>query len=243
MGLQKPYGIFWGVGVGFGTTDLLTKKAIDVLNAVDAIFYPFGLKSSKSRALQIIDGLKIDPKKHRMIQLRMTQDRAKMEPAYDQAVDEIAQMILAGSSAAYITEGDPLFYSTFTVVYEKMKGRYPQVPIKIIPGISCLHAAASAIGLPIAHLSESVAILPGPTVQNRLRPLSDSFHTILIMKVDTVIDSLIEEIRTLPAGWHGVYIENVASPSQVIVYDLESLKGKTVSYFSVVLLYRGSLDN
>src|SRR6266436_46435 len=60
----------------------------------------------------------------------------------------------AGYDVAFVTEGDPLLYSTFGYVLEAVKRDYSTIPIEVVPGVSSITAAAAAAALPLAAWDE-----------------------------------------------------------------------------------------
>ena len=56
----------------------------------------------------------------------MSRDRGPDQQTYRRVAEEIVTELRRGQSAAWITEGDPLFYSTFLHLYAELR-RYPEV--------------------------------------------------------------------------------------------------------------------
>ena len=67
----------------------------------------------------------------------------------------LAVRLKSGRDAAFITEGDPMLYSTFLYVLEGLKVNHPGVPVEIVPGVSSVMAAAASAGTPLASHGES----------------------------------------------------------------------------------------
>jgi precorrin-2/cobalt-factor-2 C20-methyltransferase len=228
---------FYGVGVGPGDSELITRKAERVLRTVDWIFMPAGARSGASFVRRIVEPLELPEAKFRPVSLCMVRDRSADRHAYARAAAEILEELRGGKSVAWVTEGDPLFYSTFLHVHEALR-RYPDVRIEIVPGITSVSAAAARAGIPVARLDERVAMVPACYGVERLPALFDEFATVFLLKVNTVLDQLLAELRTLRGGVEAVYLENIGTPAERIVTDLESLRGQEVPYFSLVLLRR-----
>src|SRR5262249_58237987 len=89
-----------------------------------------------------------------------SQDRGPDQYTYATAVDAMVKELRQGKSVAWITQGDPLFYSTFIHLYEEMRQRFPDVPIDIVPGVTSPSAAAAAAGMPVSLLADKVAVVP-----------------------------------------------------------------------------------
>jgi precorrin-2/cobalt-factor-2 C20-methyltransferase len=148
----------------------------------------------------------------------------------------MARELHQGKSVAWVTQGDPLFYSTFIHLYLEMRRRFPDVPITIVPGVTSPHAAAAAAGVPVSLLDEKVAVVPAVYGLDHLPGLLDDFATVFLMKINTVFDQLLETLAALPHHVHTVYAEQVGTPAERLVTDLHSLRGQKLSYFSLVIL-------
>ena len=106
----------YGVGVGPGDSDLLTIKALEVLQKVDYICAPQSGNKGDSLALEIVKE-KVDIK-DRVIKLNfpMTYNQNELDQAHSVAVLKIKKKLKEGKDLAFITLGDPLFYSTYIYI-------------------------------------------------------------------------------------------------------------------------------
>jgi precorrin-2/cobalt-factor-2 C20-methyltransferase len=228
-------GTFFGVGVGPGDPELMTRKAERVLRAVDWIFHPAGTKSGAGFARRIVEPLGLPPGKFRPVTLRMSRDRGPDRQTYRHVAEEIVAELRGGKSAAWIAEGDPLTYSTFLHLYAELR-RFPGVPIEIVPGVTSASAAAARAGVPVARLNEMVAVVPAAYGIERLPALVDQFATVFLLKVNATFGPLLKALAALPRPVRAVYVERVGTPAERVVEDLESLRGQKLPYFSLVIL-------
>jgi precorrin-2/cobalt-factor-2 C20-methyltransferase len=225
------------VGVGPGDPELITRKAEGVLRAVDWIFLPSGGRSGSSFVRRIVEPLRLPDEKFRPVSLCMSRDRTADGDAYARAAATIVDELRRGKSAAWITEGDPLFYSTFSHLCAAM-GRHPEVRVEIVPGVTSASAAAARAGIPVAQLEERMAVVPACYGVPRLPALLDAFATVFLLKVNSVFDQLLTELASFREEVRAVYVEQVGTPAERVVTDLESLRGQELSYFSLVILRR-----
>ena len=229
-------GTFYGVGLGPGDPELLTRKAVRILTEVDWIFHPFETRTGTSFSRRILASLGLPEAKFRQVSLGMSQDRGADQHTYATAAQEMAGELRQGRSVAWVTQGDPLFYSTFIHLYTEMRQRFPEVPVVIVPGVTSTSAAAAATGVPVSLLDDKVAVVPAVYGLDRLPALLDEFATVFLMKVNSVFDQLLETLSALPHQVHAVYAEQVGTPEERLVTDLDTLRGQKLSYFSVVIL-------
>jgi precorrin-2/cobalt-factor-2 C20-methyltransferase len=226
-------GIFYGVGVGPGDPELMTRKADRVLRSVDWIFLPAG-----GFARRIVEPLGLPPQKFRPVSLCMSRQRGADRATYARVAEEVVGELRRGRSAAWITEGDPLFYSTFLHLYDELR-RFPDVRIEIVPGVTSASAAAARAGVPTARLDEKVAVVPAAYGVQRLPELLGDFATVFLLKIHTSFGRLLEALAALPRPVRAVYVEQVGTPAERVVEDLESLRGQELPYFSLVILRAG----
>lgn len=228
-------GIFYGVGVGPGDPELITRKAERILKEVDWIFLPSGERSGRSFVRRIVTPLGLPETKVRPVSLCMSRDRTADGNAYARTAATIVEELRQGKSAAWITEGDPLFYSTFVHLYEELR-RYPDARIEIVPGVTSTSAAAARAGVPAAQLDERIAVVPAAYGLERLPALFEDFTTVFVLKVHNDFDSLLEALASARTSIQAIYVEYVGTPEEHIVTDLESLRGRELPYFSLVIL-------
>lgn len=231
-------GTFWGVGVGPGDPELMTLKAARILAEVDWIFCPAESGQGVSFAARIVAPLGLATEKFRPVSLCMSRQRGAAQQAYRCAAEAIVTELRQGRSAAWITEGDPLFYSTFPYIAEEVRRLCPEAAINIVPGVSSVQAAAARAAVPLARLEEAMAVLPAAYGLERLPMLLDSCATVALLKVHSVFDSLLDRLADMPKGIQAFYLEKGGTAEERVTNDLHSLRGQKLPYFSLVLLRR-----
>jgi precorrin-2/cobalt-factor-2 C20-methyltransferase len=166
----------------------------------------------------------------------MSHERRQDRQAYRRAAHEILVELREGKSVAWITQGDPLLYSTFLYVYQQVRSNHSEVRTEIVPGITSLQAAAACAGVPVAHLDEKVAIVPAAYGIENLSVLLGQFATVFLVKIHRVRDRLFEQLARLPVPVAAWYVEQVGTLEERVVTDVSTLRGQTLPYFSLVIL-------
>ncbi|NCO66742.1 MAG: precorrin-2 C(20)-methyltransferase [Candidatus Aquicultor secundus] len=233
-------GRLYGIGIGPGDTQLLTLKSVEVLNSVDVIFTPRSAPKRNSIARKIIEpALK---GKAQIIELTfpMTKDKGELESHWSTAAAEVAGILREGKNAAFVTLGDPFFYSTYIYLYNKLKEEYPEADIITLPGISSAFASASAAGVPIAIGDEKLAIIPLPRDTAAIRPYLEMFDTVIILKVGEKLRGLIDVLTELGLQDNAVLVQKVSQKgSERIITGLSGLSEAEldeVGYLSTVMV-------
>ncbi|WP_197482985.1 SAM-dependent methyltransferase, partial [Oleiphilus sp. HI0128] len=159
---QNKLGAFYGVGVGPGDPDLLTMKAFKVIQNAPVISYLSG-ETGSSQAKMIARNALTEREERAadqglnvledvVIEMPMSKDRTLANHAYDSGAVRIKAALDAGQDVAFLCEGDPLFFGSFAYLLERLQDDYP---CQVIPGISSVNAAASAMMQPLTMLKES----------------------------------------------------------------------------------------
>jgi precorrin-2 C20-methyltransferase/precorrin-3B C17-methyltransferase len=77
----------------------------------------------------------------------------------------------AGASVAVVSSGDPGIFAMATAVIEEASA-YPDVAVRVVPGLSAMQAVAARVGAPLGHdfavISLSDQLKPAEVVQARL---------------------------------------------------------------------------
>lgn len=235
---MTQFGKLYGVGVGPGAPDLMTLRAVDVLRTVDAIAIPRSNPHTKSVAWRIAEPNipQRDDQELLMLTFPMTKDPAITAPAWDVAFTEIGRRLEAGQSVAFICEGDPLFYSTFTYLKNQADPRWPGVEIEVVPAVSSFTAVPAVIQTTIADGQERVAVVPASYGLEELPEILRLFDTVLLMKVSSVMPELVRVLQACGLLDNSVYVSKATMEHQNVVTDLKSIQNDKCDYFSMVMV-------
>ena len=229
-------GRLFGVGVGPGDPELLTLKALRVLQAVPVICVPQSKTQPDSYALSIVREF-LDP--HKQETLRLTfpiDDPEGAAGVWLDAARAIAQKLQQGQDVAFITEGDPMLYSTFSYVLYSIRSAYPTIPIEIVPGVSSVMAAAASGGVPLATHGQRLAVLPVVYGIDDLSEAIANYDTIVLMKVNRTLLAAIANLESLGLAGKAIYVRRASTAGEQVVRDLGQLSAEDVDYFSLLII-------
>ena len=227
-------GTLYGVGLGPGDPELLTLKAVRILQTVPVVAYlapPDSRSLAREIAASWLDGQREVP-----IPASCQADRRQANQAYDEAALILAQELSAGRDVALLCEGDPLFYGSFTYMMQRLAGRFPCV---VIPGVSSVNAVAAVTGRPLVTGNERVAVIPATAGEDNLRRALAEYDSIVIMKPGRRRARIVELLRETGRLADAVYVEQATRPEQRIVGDISTLEPTPGPYFSLFLISRG----
>lgn len=229
-------GILYGLGVGPGDPELITVKAFRVIQESPVIAYPKKLKGSKSYAHRIVD-VYINPEEKDMLGLvfPMTKDEAVLEREWTKSVELVYEKLQEGKDVAFVTEGDPLLYSTFIHMMKLMQDMHPDVEIRTVPGISSFNGSASRLGIALADGDDRVAIVPAHDDYDAMREAIESHDAVVFIKVAKVIDLMLEVLRDLDLLDKASVVTKVTSDEEII-WDVRELDGVDLEYLTLMVV-------
>jgi precorrin-2 C(20)-methyltransferase len=236
-------GRFWAVGVGPGDPELLTLKAVNILQRAHVIYHA-GPEPNKGRAYEIIHSYLRAEQDIRLIRTEAMSvvSASEAKTVYRPAVDRIAADCRGGLDVAFVTEGDPTLYSTAANVWQLLAELYPDIPIEIIPGVSSITAAAARVGWPLAQKDEMLAIVPAGYHTDEWVSLLETFSGIVLLKPTQVLPHIVRFLETSEGNCQAVYLENLCTPKEWITCDLSQAVERR-NYFSVVLLRKKKAED
>src|SRR3990167_8877042 len=142
---DRAAGTVWLVGAGPGDPELLTIKALRVLQTADVVVHD-GLVSD-----EILD---LAPSRARRISV------AKRKSRHSYAQDEINRMLVAfardGLTVVRLKGGDPFIFGRGGEELEAC--REAGVDCRVVPGITAALAAAADAGAPLTHRGSAQAV-------------------------------------------------------------------------------------
>jgi precorrin-2/cobalt-factor-2 C20-methyltransferase len=232
-------GTLYGVGVGPGDPELLTLKAVRVLRSVPVVFTPTARPGAPSLARSIAAPY-LDAERQRIVELvfAMRDEHDVRSGRWHEHAAAIAAELATGD-VAFITEGDPLLYSTFVHVATALAEQQPEVHIEVVPGVSSVFGAAAAAMAPLADGDERLAVVPASYEQERLRETLLAFDTVVFLKIARAFERVLDVLEELRLVDGAVYVARCGQPQQQIVRDVRSLRGQKLDYFSLLIVRRG----
>lgn len=153
-------GIFYAVGVGPGDPELITLKAIRILQECDMIGIP-GNDSNNCYAYQTVLQAAPDLTSKPILRLPapMTKDMQILERSYVENTGLVCAHLEQGLKIAAVTIGDPSIYSAAYTLLCRVRER--GYATEMISGVPSFCAAACTLQESLGERDEAIHILPG----------------------------------------------------------------------------------
>jgi precorrin-2/cobalt-factor-2 C20-methyltransferase len=224
-------GRLFGVGVGPGDPELLTLKAVRILQQSPVIAY-VSAGGRPSIAREIAAPHLPDGQSEIHLALPMQPVPELTAAAYDEGAARIGAELEQGQDVAVLCEGDPCLYGSFARLLDRLGGRYTA---EIVPGVASFTAAAAAARCPLVNHNQTLAILPATLAREPLARELARADAAVILKLGRHLAKVREVIAELGLVERAIYIEH-ASDARERMLRLVDLAADEAPYFSLVLL-------
>ena len=240
-----------GIGIGPGDPELITIKAVKALKTADVICVPKAHAEKPSMAFamikHILDERERPPEVLELV-FPMTKDKSGLKRSWARNADIVAEKAKSGKVVAFITLGDPMFYSTFIYLYQSVKEGYPEIKLEIIPGIASLNACVASSGIPLAERDEAVVIIPSNLDSKRIEELAKYTDNLVFMKGAQHLKDLVPILERAGFTKNSTIIlaRRCTMPEEkVMIGKLVDAQSWDIyeDYFSMVIIKRSELQS
>ncbi|SHJ04910.1 precorrin-2/cobalt-factor-2 C20-methyltransferase [Geosporobacter subterraneus DSM 17957] len=226
-------GKFYGLGVGPGDPELVTVKAVKVLNKADIIIAPETISGKGSVAYKIIKEHVEQQDKVKFQVFPMTYDADALDSTWNQNMEEIMLFLKQGKDVAFITLGDPMIYSTYIYVMRRIKAQ--GIEVETVPGIPSFCAAASRLGIPLSEGEETIAIIPAAYKCDHMDELLTYGDNVILMKPSRGFEDTVEKLDKHQLLQNTVMISKCGHADESITWDLKKMTGQKIDYLSMII--------
>lgn len=222
-----------GIGVGPGEPDLLTVRAVAALRRADRVLAPTTSVDSVGRAEAIVREAVPEVAVER-VTFAMNPSRTARDRSINAAASAVAKHLSAGEEVAWVTLGDPLTYSTFSSVAEKVRKARPSTVVEQIPGIMAFQALAARTGTVIADERTRLSIRTGLEGDNLETDLADPTSTLVVYKGGRRLPEIAAQAAKRGRNATAVAGELLGMPGERIG-SLSALATSPASYLATVI--------
>lgn len=233
-------GTLFGVGAGPGASDLLTLRAVRVLESADVLALPRSSEFGASVAWDIIAPVigKRPSQERLRLTFPMSKDSGCVRPHVEAAVTAIGERLLQGQSVAFVTEGDPSLFSTFGYVRQEAALRWPALRIEVVPGVTSITAVAAIGATPLGDGHERIAIIPATYGVQDLVDLLRRFDTVVLMKIGGEMPTILAALEETKLTDCSFFVSKATMPDERVEVDVRRLREERGGCFSMLIVKR-----
>ena len=220
---------FYGVGVGPGDPELLTLKAVRIIETCEVLAVPGKTKETSVAydiALAAIPA--ISQKETICIHMPMTKDEKKLKESHANGAAQIIRLLAEGRSVAFLTLGDPTVYSTYLYLQKLVQeAGYETV---IINGVASFLAAGAVLNTGLVEKDQQLHVIPSSyEIEDALKLPG----TKVLMKAGKKMPLVKEAVARMEAD---VYmVENCGMEGERICQGADEIP-ENAGYYSLVIV-------
>jgi precorrin-2/cobalt-factor-2 C20-methyltransferase len=239
MSVSAPRGRLYGIGLGPGDPELLTVKAVRLIQAASVISY-FAKAGRRGNARGIVDSWLTGDATEIPLYYPMTTEHAFDSPVYvatlaafyEASAGTLSAHLDAGRDVALLSEGDPLFYGSFMHLFIRLRGHYP---VTLVPGVTGMAGCWAAAGEPMTWGDDALAVLPGTLPLSSLIERLAATDAAVIMKLGRNFAKVRAAIDQAGLLARAIYVERGTMADEVVMPLAKKATGPA-PYFSLILI-------
>ena len=225
-------GVFYGVGVGPGDPELMTLKAVRVLERCPVIAAP-RTKSGEMLALDIAaTAVDLGEKTIVPLYFSMERDKAVQHAAHVDAAEAVRPYLDAGQDVAMLKLGGVSIYATYVYLMEILGEQgYETV---MVPGVPSFCAVAARLGVSLTEMNSPLHIAPGGMA---LDEVLDQPGTKVLMKSGRQMPAVLDALAERDMLGKSMLVQNCGLPGETVYPDLSQSRPEGGhGYFSTVIV-------
>lgn len=230
--MEIKRGVFYGVGVGPGEPELMTLKALRVMEQCPVLACP-QTKSGEMLALDIVrQVMDISGKIILPLHFTMSRDAAVLEAAHEKAADEVCRFLEQGQDVAMPNLGDVSIYSTYSYLMKPVQKRGFET--RMAAGVPSFCAVAAKLGINLTERDALLHIVPGNAcLEEALRLPGNK----ILMKAGSQMPDVLQAVAEYAALEKSAMIQNCGLPDERIFPNLaETSPEESVGYFTTIIV-------
>ncbi len=222
-------GKLYGVSIGSGDPELITLKAVRIIERCRVIAVP-RTKGENTLALSVVEKtVDLSDKKIIYIDFPMVRDRKVLAENYGR-ISEIICRELEKDDVAMLNIGDVSIYSTFSYIAVLVEEKGFET--EICAGVTSFCAVSAIVGKPLVKENESLHIIPYSAEKIRSTDFSDG--TYVIMKCGKNTHELVEILYEKGLDGSIYAVENCGLPNERIYNNISEMV--QCGYFTVFVV-------
>lgn len=222
-------GKLYGIGIGPGDPELLTLKAVRIINECDIIAVPGEEKENSVAykiAKQAMDDL--DNKTIIAISMPMTKDKEILENNYNKGAKCIMKYLDQNKKVGFLTLGDPTVYSTYIYLHKIISEKGYET--EIISGVPSFCAVSARLNDSLVERQEMLHVIPSSyDIEDGLKMKG----TKVLMKAGKKMGKVKSRLKEM--NCKVTMIENCGMENEKIYKTVDEIN-EDASYYSLIIV-------
>ncbi len=230
----------YGIGLGPGDPELLTLKALRIIESSDLILCPRARIKSDSLARSILEQAAGCDLPVLEIEYPMAPGKEAHGSRWKEIAVQTAEHLNKKKRVSFVTLGDPGIYSSFSYFLEALLEELPSLEWEIVPGVSSIQLAASRSGIPLVSGRESCVILPAPETAEELDSLLEAHPSLVLMKVYKKIAFLRDYLESRKLLERACFVKRAGLEGESVITDFSMVEPGEEGNLSIVIIKAGT---
>lgn len=213
----------WLIGIGAGNPDWVTAEAIEAIRQIDVLFVV--IKEGKYD--ELVDARRTLFARYRTTDVRVVELndpprpwrkaddyaavvalwRAQRQELWTQALMEHLE---PGQTGGLLVWGDPSLYESTLAIVQSVCHEMDEPPlVRVIPGVSCVHALTAAHQICLNRQGRSVTIMPARLLREGLSEGQDD--VVVMLDAQTSFTTITE------GGWDIYWGAYLGTPDEILI--------------------------
>lgn len=229
---------FYGIGTGPGDSELVTVKAVNTIKRLDILYTPEPKKGGDSLALSIVKEYVPENVEIKQRHFPMSNDSVEKMAVWDKVAAEIKTDVQDGKEVGFITLGDPMVYSTYVYVMERL---IDEIEVETIPGISSFSNIASNQNFPLVMDTDPLMVIPCTMEDEKIDSALQTYDCFVLMKVYKNFKEIVQKLEKYDLIDSAILVSNSSQDTEVVYKDLRDVHlQEKISYFSTILVNKNN---
>ncbi len=227
---------FTVVGVGPGDPDLITVKALKIIEGADIVLTPHSKTGRASVAENVVRAHLKELKTTPML-FPMVDDSKERDAVLRQQLEELKPLWEKAESVVLPVIGDSALYATGSYLYDVWKEFVPNLELALVPGISAHSLAASRASVFLAMGEDILSIIPGTDSADHIAKALAAADSAAIYKPCALKEKLKDVVMSAGKWKRIIRIDRAGLPDEKI-FEGEAALAPAEEYLSIMLLWR-----
>lgn len=224
------------VGIGPGDPELITIKAIRIINEADLVLMPRSQNGRFPVSEQILKA-NIPDIESIYVTFPMLLDSDESEIFLMNQLERVRDLWQGAEKIVLPVIGDSALYSTGFYLFNALKNLMPSLEIFLVPGISAHQLASSRVSEFLAAGQDVFSVIPCGKSRNEISEVLKKSDSAALYK-PSMLRGALSDIVTKTGPWRRIIRIDRAGLSDEKIYEGKAALENNGEYLSVLILWR-----